>query len=352
MKVAIIGLHQSGKTTVFKSLVGAVASPKNSHGQGIHVGNVKVPDNRLDRLVEIFNPPKIVHADIDFMDMAGARPDEKGTGLTPQVIIEMRSADAIVAVVRAFNNPSVPHPLDTIDPLRDMKNIEAELNVTDMIQIENRLQRMARERSDTMEKEALLKAKECLDAEKPLRLLDMNETEIRILTGFHFLSRKPLLLLLNISEQDIGKPPGKELTDFAERNDCSLMPYCAEVELEISELQPDEQAGFLVEMGLHDSGKDRFVRKVYEMLRLISFFTAGETEVHAWSVAKGIRAINAAGKVHSDMERGFIRAEIINFEDFVKIGSMQAARESGHLRLEGKDYEVCDGDMVVFRFNV
>ncbi len=352
MKVAIIGLHQSGKTTVFRSLAGIPTALKDTHAQAIHVGNVKVPDARFDRLAEIFKPPKLVHADVDFMDVPGAPAERKGAGLTPQVIAEIRNVDALVVVVRAFNNPSVPHPLDTIDPLRDLRNIEAELCLGDLIQIENRLQRMAKERPDPMEKEALLKVKACLDEEKPLRLLSLNEAESRILTGFSFLSRKPSLLLLNIGEDNVGKTPAAEVVDFAEKQKYSLIQYCAEIELEISELPPDEQAAFLAEMGLQDSGRDRLVRKVYEKLHLISFFTIADTEIRAWSIPKGTRAATAAGKVHSDMERGFIRAEVINFDDFEKIGSMHAARESGHLRLEGKDYEVRDGDLIKFRFHV
>ncbi|UCD56314.1 MAG: redox-regulated ATPase YchF, partial [Candidatus Hydrogenedentota bacterium] len=348
----ITGLAQSGKTTVFRSLVGFSGGSKETHGQGIHVGNVKVPDARLDRLAEIFKPPKVVNADIDFMDIVGVRADQKGAGLTPQVITEIRTADALVAVVRAFNNPSVVHPLGTIDPLRDIKNVEAELSLTDMIQIEKRLQKIEKEHSDGMEKEALLRVRGVLDAEGPLRLLRLNESELRTLAGFCFLSQKPLLLLLNIGEDDIGEPPNPEVAGFAEKNGHCLMQYCAEIELEISELEPEEQAGFLAEMGLQGSGKERLVRKVYDMLRLISFFTIGDTEIRAWSIPNGTPALQAAGKVHSDMERGFIRAEVINFEDFSEIGSMQAARDSGHLRLEGKDYEVRDGDLMRFRFHV
>lgn len=352
MKVAIIGLVQSGKTTVFRSLVGPGSLSKEAHDGGVQVGNVKVPDERLDRLAKIFKPPKVVYADIDFMDVVGAHTDQKGAGLTPQVITEIRNADALVAVVRSFDNPSVVHPSGTIDPVRDVKNIEAELSVPDMIQIEKRLQKMEREHSEGLEKEVLLRVKLSLDSEKPLRLLKLNESEAALLTGFSFLSQKPSLILLNISESDIGKPPLPELVSFAEQNGHSLMQYCAKIELEISELDAAEQAGFLEEMGLQGSGRDRLVRKVYEMLRLVSFFTIGDTEIRAWSVPAGTSAIKAAGKVHSDMERGFIRAEVINFKEFSEIGSMQVARDTGHLRLEGKDYGVHDGDLIKFRFHV
>ncbi|RJP70938.1 MAG: redox-regulated ATPase YchF [Candidatus Abyssobacteria bacterium SURF_17] len=352
MKVAIIGLAQSGKTTVFKSLAGISESVKDPHGQGVHVGNVKVPDPRLERLAEVFKPPKVVPADMDFMDVAGGRVDQKGVGLTPQVITEIRNADAFLTAIRAFENPSVIHPLETLDPLRDIRNIEAELSLNDMIQTEKRLQRIDKEHSDGLERETLLRAKDCLDAERPLRLLDLSEAESRAIAGYSFLSQKPALLLLNIGENEIGKSPTPELIGYAQKNDLSVMQYCAEIELEISELEPGEQAGFLAEMGLQGSGRERLVRKVYEMLRLISFFTIADTEIRAWSVPRGVRALTAAGKVHSDMERGFIRAEVINFKEFNEIGSLHTARESGHLRLEGKEYEVCDGDLIRFRFHV
>jgi GTP-binding protein YchF len=351
MKVALIGLAQSGKTTVFRSLTGAQPS-SGGKGHQVQMGNVKVPDARLDRLAEIFTPPKTIHGDIDFVDVIGPRTEQDGAGLTPQVITEIRNADALVAIVAAFENPSVVHALGSNDPLRDIRNIEAELNLTDLMQVEKRIERMEKEHTKGLEKDALLRAKEWLDTERPLRLLEMNETDEKLLSGYSLLSQKPLLLLLNISEDSIGKPPDDAIAEYVERNRHSIMPYCAEIELEISELEAEEQADFLTELGLKDSGRERFVRKVYDMLSLISFFTIAESEIRAWSIPQGIHAVKAAGKVHSDMERGFIRAETINFEQFDRLGSMQAARDGGHLRLEGKDYEVQDGDLIKFRFHV
>jgi GTP-binding protein YchF len=352
MRVAIIGLSQSGKRTVFRSLTGSHVAARGTHRHEIEIGNVKVPDARLERLSEIFQPPKVIHVDIDFMDIAGALSNQKGVGLTPDIISEIRSADALLAVISAFSNPSVVHPLGSNDPLRDIRSIEAELNLTDLIQIEKRLKRMEKERSGGLEKDALLRAKECLEAERPLRRSGLNETELKILAGFSFLSQKPVLLLLNIGEEEIGKQAEPEIAAYVEENNLSLMQYCGEIELEISELEPQEQESFFAEMGLEGSGKERLIRKMYEMLRLISFFTIADTEIRAWSISQGTRAVKAAGKVHTDMERGFIRAEVINFDEFSKYGSMQASRDSGHLRLEGKDYEVCDGDLIKFRFNV
>ncbi len=351
MKVAIVGLAQSGKSAVFGSLVGG-AHVTEALRHGIHMGNVKVPDPRLDRLAEVFAPPKVVYADVDFMDIAGGRADQKGADLSPETIIEVRTADALMCVVRAFENPAVVHPLGSIDPLRDIKNIEAELSVADMIQVEKRLQRIEKEHSEKAEKEALLRAKKCLDSEKPLRLLELNDIETKLLAGFNFLTRKPSLILVNIGEADIGKAIDPALHSYAHANSYDLMQYCAEIELEISELARAEQAAFLREMGLQGAGRERLLRRVYEMLNLISFFTIADTEIRAWSVPKGTHAVQAAGKVHSDMERGFIRAEVINFEEFVEIGSLQTARDAGRLRLEGKDYEVQDGDMIRFRFHV
>jgi GTP-binding protein YchF len=352
MKVALIGLAHSGKTTVFKSLTGTHSATAGGKGHEVQVGNVKVPDARLDRLAKIFAPPKIVYTDIDFMDVAGARSEHKDAGLTPQVITEIRAADALVAVVAAFENPSVVHPLGSNDPLRDIRNIDTELNLTDLMQVEKRIERMEKDHTKGLEKDALLSAKQWLDMENPLRLLELNETEEKLLSGYSFLSQKPLLLLLNIGEDSIGKPPDDAITDYVERNRHSIMPYCAEIELEISELEVEEQSDFLNEMGLKDSGKERFIAKVYEMLSLISFFTIADTEIRAWPIPRGTHAVRAAGKVHSDMERGFIRAETINFERFDQLGSMQAARDDGELRLEGKDYQVQDGDLIKFRFHV
>lgn len=352
MKVAFVGLAQSGKTTLFKSLVGEAGSEKQAGVHGIRIGNVKVPDRRLDRLAEIFRPPKVVHANIDVVDTAGARIDRPGTGLTAEMIAEIRTADALVSVVRVFENPSVVHPAGTIDPLRDMKNIEAELGLTDMIQIEKRLQRLEKEHSAGLENDILVRAKRILDSEKPLRLMELNEVESKLLAGFCFLSQKPILTVLNVAEEAIGMPLGEDLTGFAERSGGSIMGYCAELEAELSELEDSEQEAFHAELGLKGSGRERLIRKIYELLSVISFFTIGDTEIRAWAVPENTRAIDAAGKVHSDMQRGFIRAEVIGFDEFDTIGSLQTARESGRLRLEGKEYEVRDGDLIKFRFHV
>ena len=351
MKVAIIGLAQSGKSTVFSSLIGAHAGSAGK-GREIQVGNVKVPDARLDHLTEIFKPRKTVHANIDFLDVIVPRTEQGGAGLTSEIITEIRSADALVAVTADFENPSVVHPLGSTDALRDIKDIDIELNLTDLQQAEKRIKRMEKEHRAGLEKEAMMRAVTWLEEEKPLRLLDLNDSERKLLFGYKFLSQKPLLQLLNVGEDNIGKPVDAAIMEYAAENRHSLMQYCAESEREISELEPGEQAEFLAELGLEDSGKARFIRKVYEMLQLISFLTVGEDEVRAWSVPLGTRAAKAAGKIHSDIERGFIRAETINYEEFTRLGSMRAARDGGHLRLEGKDYEVQDGDITSFRFNV
>ena len=236
--------------------------------------------------------------------------------------------------------------------MRDIKEIDIELNLTDLQQAEKRIKRMEKERTTGLEKDAVIRVVKWLEEEKPLRLLDLSETEEKLLFGYKFLSQKPLLQALNVGEDKIGRPVDTAIADYAAENHHSLMPYCAEIEREISELEPDEQTEFLEELGLKDSGKARFIRKVYEMLRLISFLPVGEDEVRAWSVPLGIHAVKAAGKIHSDIERGFIRAETINYKDFIELGSLKAARDGGHLRLEGKDYEIRDGDIISFRFNV
>jgi hypothetical protein len=351
MKVALIGLAQSGKTTVFTSLTG-IQPGAGGTGHEVQLGNVKVPDARIERLTGIFNPRKTIYADIDFVDIIAPRTELEGAGLTPQVINEIRSADALVAVVASFESPSVVHPLGSNDPLRDIKNIDAELNLNDLMQVEKRIKRMEKERTKGMEMDALVRVKEWLDEEKPLRLLDLNETELGFIFGYKFLSQKPLLLLQNVGEDMIGQEPDAGVVEYVESSHHTLMQYCAEIERDISEIDPSEQAEFLAEMGLKDSGRARFVRKAYEMLRLISFLTVGEDEVRAWPIPSGTPAVKAAGKVHSDIERGFIRAEIVSYEDFDESGSMQAARDAGHFRLEGKTYEILDGDIINFRFNV
>ncbi len=350
MKVALIGLAQSGKSMVFKSLGGVHGG--ESFAYSTHVENVKVPDQRVERLVKICRPAKVVHADIDFVDIAGGAPEQKGAALSVQVMNDIRTVDALIIVVRAFENPAVVHPLGAIDPLRDARNIETELTLNDLMQVEKRLQRMEKERSSPLEKEALTHVKAHLDKELPLRLLETSPTEKTFMKGFNFLSMKPSLILLNTSESEIGERPHPEVEDFAAANGYSIMRYCAEIEAEISELEADEQSEFLTDLGLESSGRERFIREMYRMLNLISFFTVGEKEVHAWSIPVGTNALNAAGEIHSDIERGFIRAEVINYESFIELGSMHAAKEAGRLRLEGKEYVVADGDIITFRFHV
>lgn len=350
MKVAIIGLAQSGKTTVFRSLCGC--RPGETSGQQMHVANVKVPDDRLEYLAGIFKPSKVVHSDIDFMDIAAGRLDQKGAGLSPKVVTEIRSTDALVMVIRAFENPAVVHPLTTIDPIRDAGNVTAELILSDLIQVEKRIEKIEKEHSDGLEKELLLKMKQVLDEGRPLRLIRFTPAEQIIVTGFNFLSQKPLLLILNISESDINAHAFPEFDDLALANGYSLMRYCAEIEAEMSELDEEGQAGFLAELGLQRPGRERMITEVYRLLHLISFLTVGEDEVRAWSIPEGTSAVRAAGKVHTDMERGFIKAEVIQYEDFKRFGSMHAAKEAGFLRLEGKSYEVQDGDIISFRFHV
>ncbi|RJP19912.1 MAG: redox-regulated ATPase YchF [Candidatus Abyssobacteria bacterium SURF_5] len=349
MKVALIGLPQSGKSTVFRSLSGGV---HETSIQGIHLTNVKVPDDRLDRLAELLKPPKIVHADIDFMDFDPGRIDHKGAALSQQVVNEIRAVDALLIVVRAFEDPSVVHPLDSVNPTRDAAHVETELMLADLIQVEKRLERMQKEHSEGLEKNVLQRIKAFLDQNKPLRLLQLSEAEQATIAGFNFLTKKPALMLLNISESAIGKEGYPEVAHFAAGKGYSVMQYCARIEAEISELAPEEQSLFLEELGLKKAGTERLIREVYRHLQLISFFTTGDTEIRAWSIPAGTSALQAAGKVHSDMERGFIRAEVIPFEAFNKIRSTHLAKESGDLRLEGKEYRVADGDIVKFRFHV
>jgi hypothetical protein len=267
-------------------------------------------------------------------------------------VAEIRTADALVVVARAFANPSVVHPSGSINPLRDFRDVEAELALNDLMQIEKRLQRIEKEHSKGPEKELLTRVKTLLEAEKPLRTVSLSPVEQAEISGFAFLSRKPALLLLNISESDIGRAAYPELESFGRSRGVSLACFCAEIEAEIAELEEREQVAFLQELGLDTPGRERLIREVYRLLRLISFFTIGDREIRAWSIPEGTNALNAAGKIHSDMERGFIRAEVINFDAFTEATSMHAAKEAGLLRLEGKEYRVADGDIIKFRFHV
>lgn len=351
MKVGLVGFAGSGKTTIFNTLTGLTAEV-GGYGarEKANIGVIKVPDQRVDKLAEIYNPKKKTFAEISFVDVAGP-PAEGGeqthSGLDPKLVQHMREADALVHVVRAFDNPMLSQ---SPDPARDIRSFDDELMLTDLVQIENRINRLKKEKDSARENDLMLRMKSALEEERPLRDLELAHEEIGLIAGFRFLSLKPLLLLLNQSES--GGEASVDVLQLAESKKLSLIAISGKVEMEIAQLDPDEQREFLQDLGIEEPARGRFIRAAYSLLDLISFLTSGEDECRAWSIKRGTIAHKAAGVIHSDIERGFIRAEVTRFEDLVELGSEARCREQGKLRLEGKDYVVQDGDVVHFRFNV
>ncbi len=353
MKVGLVGFAGSGKTTIFNTLTGLTAEV-GGYGarEKANVGVIKVPDPRVDKLAQIYSPKKKTYAEISFVDVAGPQAEDAEqaqSGLDPKLVQHMREADALVHVVRAFENPMLSQ---TADPLRDIRSFDDELMLTDLVQIENRITRLKKEKDSARENELMERLKTALEGESPLRDLDLTHEDVALVAGFRFLSLKPLLLLVNQSEEDVaGGVPG-EVQTLAEIKRLSAIAMAGKVEMEIAQLAPEEQREFLQDLGITEPARDRFIRAAYSLLDLVSFLTSGEDECRAWSIKRGTTAHKAAGVIHSDIERGFIRAEVTRFEDLVELGSEARCREQGKLKLEGKEYVVQDGDVVHFRFNV
>ena len=358
MKTGIIGLPQVGKTALFRILTKANLSEQAySNPREAHVGVAKVPDERLDKLAALYNPKKLTHASVEYVDVGAIGQDAlKETAY----IGHLRNVDALIHVVRAFEDPAVPH-VGVIDPLRDIKNVEFDLMVSDLGQIEKRLERLEKDlkkmRSPELEREneLMIKAKAHLETEKPLREMGMTLEDKKRLRGFMFLSEKPILYVLNIGEStELGKDleaavPKYKLTEVATRPNAGASAICGKVEAELSEMSDEDAAEFLGSYGLTESGLSRLIRTSYHLLGLISFFTAGEDECRAWTIPVNTRAVNAAGAIHSDLEKHFIRAETIRWDQLLEAGSEANARAKGTLRLEGKDYIVQDGDVMHIR---
>ena len=358
MKTGIIGLPQVGKTSLFQILTKAQLSEQaRANPREAHIGVAKVPDDRLDRLAALYNPKKLTHTSVEYVDV-GAIGQEALKDTT--YAAHLRQVDALAHVVRAFEDPSIPH-VGAIGPLRDIKNVEFDMIVSDLGQVEKRLERLEKDlkkmRTPELEKEneLLIRAKAHLESEKPLRELEMTADDKKRIRGFMFLSEKPILYVLNISEStQLGKEIEEAvakygLTEIASRPNAGATAICGKVEAELSEMSDTEAAEFLGSYGLTESGLTRLIRKTYELLGLISFFTAGEDECRAWQVPAKSRAQNAAGAIHSDLEKHFIRAETIRWDQLLEAGSEANARAKGTLRLEGKDYIVQDGDVMHIR---
>jgi GTP-binding protein YchF len=356
MKSGIIGLPQVGKSSLFKILTKAHVADRVNPREA-HLGVAKVPDERLDKLSALYNPKKTVHASIEYVDVAAVGEEALKEAAYANTL---RNVDSLVHVVRAFENDAVPH-VGAIDPLRDIKNVDLDLMVSDLGQIEKRMERLERDlkRGKEMElvreHEVLVRAKAWLEAEKPLREMEMTAQEEKSVRGFMFLSQKPILYVLNISEStDLGKDLAAAVEKFnlqevSSRPNAGATAICGKVEAELAEMPDDEAAEFLSSYSLTESGLSRLIRKTYELLGLISFFTVGEDECRAWTVKRGIHAQGAAGAIHSDLEKHFIRAETIHWDQLLEAGSEANARGKGTLRLEGKDYVVKDGDVMHIR---
>jgi hypothetical protein len=357
MKNGIIGLPQVGKTSLFKILTKSEVATGGYSGREAHIGIAKVPDERLDKLAALYNPKKLVHTAIEYADVAAVGQEAlKDSGY----INTLRSVDAIIHVVRAFDDPAIPH-VGPIDPLRDIKNVEFDLMVSDLGQVEKRLERLQKDlkkgKTAELEREndLLIRAKAWLEQEKPLREMEISADDEKRIRGFMFLSQKPVLYVLNVSEssnlgEDLANAAAKfKLTEVASKKNAGATAICGKVEAELATMSDADAADFLSSYGLNESGLSRLIRKSYELLGLISFFTVGEDECRAWTVPKNSRAQNAAGAIHTDLEKHFIRAETIHWDKLLEAGSEANAKHKGWLRLEGKDYIVHDGDVMHIR---
>lgn len=352
MKVGIAGFARAGKTTVFNALTDARAAVGAYGSREANIAVIKVPDARVDHLAQMYKPRKVTCAEIEFLDIAPNESAADKRALDAAALNLLKNVEALVHVVRAFKSDALLHPLGPVDPRRDCEALEDELRLSDLIVIERRIERLDKEGRRDNEHTLMKRCHEHIESGRSLRTFPFSPQELKTVQGYTFLSQKPLLLLGNYGEEGIGLDDPCGLHDYAAEQGLTLIELCGAMEMEIAELPPEDRQAFRDELGLGESSRVRFIQAAYDMLGLMSFLTAGDPEVRAWTIRKGTRAAEAAGVIHSDIQRGFIRAETIAYGDLVSAGNMVKAKELGKVRLEGKDYLVQDGDVMLFRFNV
>ena len=366
MQIAIVGLAGSGKTTVFNTLTRGHAETGGFGGLELHVGVVKVPDERLERLAAIFKPKKVVRADVTYVDLPAPPASSEGRVGTEELpaehLAKLRESDALLHVVRAFEDPSNPHPAGSVDAARDLEQLDFEFVIADLALVDRRLERLktsgrhgtpAEREQNEREEVVLVRLKAALEAGRPIRDEVLDADEEKAIRGFRFLTQKPVLVLLNVGESDIASAPElvSRIAAGYDHRQAIVDALSARIEMELGELEPDEAAVFMEELGIAASGLDRVIALSYRLLGLISFLTAGPDEVRAWPIPDGASAVDAAGAIHTDLARGFIRAETVAYDDLLTLGSMAEARKAGRLRSEGKTYRVRDGDVVEILFS-